>query len=397
MAAVICIIGLIILSTFADFYLGRYFHRKKCGYGKYPLRKGRLKLITSGADLYAHYFDDLYQAQTSIHVLFYIVKNDKFGVLFLDVLAEQARKGVKVRLLLDWFGSRKVSKQSIERARQAGIEVMFCHRPRFPFLIYSLHQRNHRKITVIDGKVGYIGGFNVGREYIDLHPILSPWRDYHLRVEGEGVADLQSEFIYDWKSAARQDLCHDASLFPELAEGPMSIQFFPSRGVHAEEEMATLINGAKRAIFIGTPYFIPTEILMRALEHAADRGVEVTILVPNQPDHPIVKEASFPYLRRVLRKGGTVYQYTSGFFHAKVLQIDDRFCDIGTANFDRRSLHLNHEINCFIFDPAFIEKVTAEITADMNNSEKLTAEDLNRLPLAVRLKEWAGCLMREIL
>lgn len=397
LTGLIILIIVLFIAASADFFLGRYIHEKKSRRCSYPIRHGRMQIFTNGPNLFSNYFDDLYNAQTSIHVLFYIVKNDHFCQHFFEVLIDQANKGLKVRLLLDWFGSREVSKKLIKKARSAGVEVIFCHRPRFPFLFYSIQQRNHRKVTIIDGKTGYVGGFNVGKEYIDLDPVLSPWRDYHLRIEGDGIADLQREFLLDWEQATGDNYLKDKSLFPSLEKGPIAYRFFPTQGVDAEGEILKLLDQAEKSIFIGTPYFIPPETLVDGLEQAVQRGVAVTILVPDKSDHPIVKEASLHYLRKVLAAGGKVYQYEAGFFHAKIILIDGRICDIGTANFDYRSFKLNYEINCFIYDQAFIQKTERIIQIDINRSTQLFLEEMDDPPLSIRVKEWAGMLLKSFL
>lgn len=389
----------IILVSFCmtDYYIGRFIARKR---GKPPqslLRKSDITLLVRGTDLFIQYFDDLYKARSSIHVLFYIVRNDSFGKLFFDILMDRAKSGVKVRLLLDWFGSRTVSKQLIQKARRNGVEVHYCNTPRLPFLFFTLQRRNHRKITVIDGKIGYVGGYNIGKEYIDLDSLLSPWRDYHLRIEGTGTADLQSVFLRDWKRATGVTDFDEQALFPSLAEGPITHRFFPTEGVGAEEEISRHIEKATNSIFIGTPYFIPPKKVMASLEKALENNVKVTILVPKMSDHPIVKEASFPYLRKILAKGGTVYQYKEGFFHAKVLLFDDTVCDIGTANFDYRSLLLNKEINCFIYDHEFIVHVKKIIAEDIRQSTQLSHRDLQSVNLRFRVIEWIGGLIKGLL
>lgn len=385
----IVVIGTVLIIWCAvDFSLGRHFYEKRWKKREYPLRKGQLQLITNGADLFKSFFTDLRNASSSIHVLFYIVKNDRFSKAFFELLMEQADKGVKIRLLLDWLGSRSASKTLIKEARRKGIEIVFCHKPRFPFFFYTLQQRNHRKITIIDGKVGYVGGYNVGKEYIDLDPKLSPWRDYHLRIEGEGVADLQQEFLTDWRRAAGK--LDDTSLFPPLPAGEMLHRFYPTEGVNGDQHILQLFKKAKKEIIVGTPYFIPPKNSMAVLEQALMRGVSVTILVPETSDHPVVKEASFPYLRRILALGGTVCQYQKGFFHAKVIVIDESICDIGTANFDQRSVFLNHELNCFIYDQSFIAEVLAAIREDLDFSTQLKLNELQNLRFSVRVKEWIG-------
>ncbi|MBS4178015.1 cardiolipin synthase [Lederbergia citrea] len=395
-AGIMLLILLIAIWSFADFSLGRYMYKKRWQLREYPLRKGHLQLITNGADLYKSYFQDLSEAKTSIHILFYIVKDDRFSEAFFKALMEQAKKGVKVRLLLDWLGSRKVPKSWLMDAREDGIEIAFSHRPRLPYLMFSLQQRNHRKITIIDNNIGYLGGYNIGKEYIDLDPELSPWRDYHIRLEGEGVGDVQQEFLIDWKRATGKVIQPESVVY-EIGKTEMEHRLFPSEGVGVEAHLIPLFEQAEKTIVIGTPYFIPPKKLFAAIEDALDRGVKVSVLVPKKSDHSIVKEASFRFLRRILAKGGAVYQFQNGFFHAKVIVIDGKICDIGTANFDRRSIQLNHEINCFIYDLPFIKEIEAALYEDISQSSQLTFEDLQKVGLSVRTKEWIGVLIQGLL
>ena len=377
-----------------DFLLGKRVHALQWKDREYPLRTGRLELITNGPNLFTRYFNDLEKAESNIHVLFYIVQNDRFSERFFKLLMNKAKQGVQIKLLLDWFGSRKASKALIREARALGVEIHYGNRPRLPFLFFTIQQRNHRKITIIDGKIGYLGGYNIGKEYIDLDPLLTPWRDYHLRLEGKGVGDLQREFFADWERAAGSQAPCSASFFPDLDEGPTVHQLFPTEGVDAAQHMIRLIERAKEKIFIGTPYFVPPENVMLALEQALAKGIEVILLVPERSDHPIVKEASFPFLRRILAGGGDVYQFRNGFFHAKVIIIDCSVCDIGTANFDCRSMLLNHELNCFIYDEDFIAEVQEAVAEDLDHSTRLCWDDLRNLPLSVQRNEWIGRLLR---
>ncbi|MBS4200733.1 cardiolipin synthase [Bacillus sp. FJAT-49732] len=382
---------------YADFHLGYYLHKKQWKKRSYPCRKGHLQLITNGPELFETYFQDLKDAKSSIHILFYIVKNDPFSQTFWDVLMDKAREGVKVQLLLDWLGSRHVRKKWIKTARSCGIDIAFCHTPRWPFLIFTLQQRNHRKITIIDDCIGYLGGYNIGKEYIDLDPKLSPWRDYHMRMSGEGISDLQDEFMVDWVRATKMSEPEYESKKVINEDWQMLHRFYPSEGIAVEYHLLKLIDGAKKSIMIGTPYFIPTEAIMKSIETALKRGVSITVLVPDTADHPIVKEASFPYLRRLLSGGGQAYQFEKGFFHAKVMIVDGDICDIGTANFDRRSMLLNHEINCYIYDKTFITEVEHALYDDISHSHKMSLEKLNNLSFGVRLKEWIGWAIKGLL
>lgn len=373
----------------ADFMLGRRKHLAKAVKYEFPVRDSHLDLIAKGPDLFNDLFTEIKKAEKHIHILFYIVQDDKISHEFLSILKDKAREGVEVRLLVDWVGSG-LKRKSIKSLKEAGVEFHYSHVPNFPFIFYSSQIRNHRKITVIDGEIAYLGGFNIGNEYNDKDPKLSPWRDYHLKMTGEGVHDLQMEFLQDWHEAAKVNLLQDQAYFPELAKGSMQQQIVPTEGVLLENLIIKLIKQAEKNIIIGTPYFIPSEKVFKMLRDAIQRGVKLTILVPCKADHILVKEASHPYLRTLIKEGADVYQYLNGFYHAKVMTIDDSICDIGTANFDKRSMFLNYELNCLVYDPAFIKKVKHVLTEDILNSRKASYQDFSRVSLLLSIKETAA-------
>ncbi|RBP04829.1 cardiolipin synthase [Rossellomorea aquimaris] len=372
-----------------DFKLGRSRFIRTRTRRDYEKRNSHIKLFSRGPELFDQMFKEMKEAKSSIHVLFYIVQDDHFALRFMELLKDKAKEGVEVRLLMDQIGSHNVPKSKVRMLRDAGVEVAFCQKVSLPFLFFSSQQRNHRKITVIDGVIGYLGGYNVGKEYIDENdiPELSPWRDYHLRLEGEGVHDLQTEFCIDWFRGTKKDLRDETKYFPPAEKGSITHQIFPTEGVNIEEFFKKFIDDAKEEVIIGTPYFIPTPILMEALSNALDRGVIVRIIIPNNADHMLVKEAAFPYFRTLLAKGAKVYQFMNGFYHAKVMIVDDYFCDIGTANFDKRSFFINLEINNLIYDKEFIHTLKEEMTKDMDASDMLSESDLASVSILTRIKE----------
>ncbi|MGD6849350.1 cardiolipin synthase [Rossellomorea aquimaris] len=382
---IVVVIGLLMI----DFKLGRSHFIRTRTRRDYEKRNSDIELFSRGPELFDRMFKEMKEAKSSIHVLFYIVQDDHFALRFMDLLKDKAKEGVEVRLLMDQIGSHNVPKSKVRLLRDAGVEVAFCQKVRLPFLFFSSQQRNHRKITVIDGKFGYLGGYNVGKEYIDENdkPELSPWRDYHLRLEGEGVHDLQTEFCIDWFRAAKNELKDEVKYFPPAERGSITHQIFPTEGVNIEDFFKKFIDEAQDEIIIGTPYFIPTPILMDALCHALERDVIVRVIIPNNADHMLVKEAAFPYLRILLSKGAKVYQFMNGFYHAKVMIIDDHFCDLGTANFDKRSFFINLEINNLIFDKEFIHTLKNEMAKDMEASDMLSENDLANVSLLTRIKE----------
>lgn len=390
-AAILLIIA---LWLSLDFTFGRKKQLQGLKRVNSPFRASNIDIFTKGPELFADFFSELKKATHHIHILFYIVKDDNISKEFLSILKEKADEGVEVRLLLDRMGSFPIKKRTIESLKRHGIHFSFAHTPKLPCLFYTFQARNHRKITIIDGKIGYIGGFNIGKEYINLDPKLSPWRDYHLKMSGEGVADLQKEFLIDWLKETNTNLLANNAYFPALHTGKIQHQIIPSKGAFLEDTFSSLINRAKTKIFIGTPYFIPSERLLNDLIAAQARGITLTILVPKVSDHILVKEASYSSLRKLLENGAEVYEFQTGFYHAKTMIIDDEVCDIGTANFDRRSLFINYEINCYIYDQPFIKKVQAVIKQDIQHSRQLSLAELIRRR---NIKEWAARLVAPLL
>ncbi|WP_071461023.1 cardiolipin synthase [Bacillus massilinigeriensis] len=379
----------ITLIVCCDFYIGRKLHLKDLRKMAFPARLGKMDIFTRGPELFSDYFAELTRAAEHIHIVFYIVKNDKISAEFLSILKEKALGGVEVRLLIDWEGSA-VSGKSVRELKDAGVEVAFSCKPKLPFLFYTSQVRNHRKITIIDGKIGYLGGFNVGKEYVDGDKKLSPWRDYHLKLTGQGVQDLQSVFLSDWSKAAGVNHVNNSVYFPEQPLGKVRHQLVPTEGMLLEGTVARLIQKAEDSIIIGTPYFIPSRKVFNLLLRALENGVTLSILVPYRADHPLVKEASYPFLRQLMKRGAKVYQYVGGFYHAKVLVIDEGLCDVGTANFDKRSLFLNRELNCLIFDHDFIRTVRNVLETDMRHSRRLRLRELNSFNPFRSLKEAAA-------
>jgi cardiolipin synthase A/B len=386
---VILIIAGLALWVYADFMLGRKKHLANANTHVLPVRESNLEIFAKGPELFDNLFSEIKKAKQHIHILFYIVQDDKISQEFLSILKEKAQAGVEIRLLVDWVGNG-LNRKTIQSLKDAGVEFAYSQTPKFPFLFYSSQVRNHRKISVIDGRIAYLGGFNIGKEYFDQDPKLSPWRDYHLKMTGEGVRDLQNEFLEDWRAAANVNLLQDKAYFPPLEKGTIIHKLIPTEGILLEELFSDLISQAQKSIFIGTPYFIPSKRVFDLLRNAIKRGVSVTVLVPFTADHVLVKEASLPYLRTLLKDGAEVYQYLKGFYHAKIVLIDDNVCDVGTANFDKRSMFLNYELNCLIYDPDFIKKIKHILAEDILNSQKANLQDFNRVNLLLSIKETAA-------
>ncbi|KZZ83799.1 cardiolipin synthase [Bacillus sp. SJS] len=372
-----------------DFSIAYSRHVRKAGLQSYPIRKGDIQFFSDGQEFYTRYFNDLKQASTCIYASFYIIKNDEeISQSFLKILGQKAEDGVKVYLMLDRIGSAKAPKKLLKQIQAQGVALAYSHNPKFPFFFFTLLARNHRKITVIDHKTGYLGGYNIGKEYIGKNPKLGYWRDYHLSFTGAGVQDLEEQFRKDWRNAGGSYL--DKAKFPAGADGSISYRFVSTYGKALDDQFLSFIHRAKKELIICSPYFIPGAKLQIELLRALERGVKVKIIVPMRSDHLFVKEAAFPYYGPLLKAGAEVYRFYLGFYHAKIIIVDDDFIDIGTANFDKRSMYLNDEMNALIQDKAFTAKVKRSIVKDIHDSEQLLYEDYLQRPLWQRAKEKAA-------
>ncbi|GAF64353.1 cardiolipin synthetase [Bacillus sp. TS-2] len=388
----------IIFFIFIDLHLGKKANLHKA----FPLekknRESQVTFFPSGDTFFNHLIQDLKAANDHIHVLFYIFRQDFIGSKLLDILELKAKEGVTVRIMVDQFGC-SISLRNKHRLKKAG--VLFTTTPPigFPYFFFKLNQRNHRKIVVCDGRVGYIGGYNIGDEYLGRNPHFGRWRDFHLRLVGDGVQDLQSSFLQDWhqKKKRIQINTNNQRYFPALHKGTQSITLFRTNGALLEEEFYQKIGQAKKSLIIATAYFIPGEKLIKAIIKAAKRGVDIKIIVPKKSDHLFVREAAFPYYQRLLMNGVRIYQYYRGFFHTKALLIDERVAYIGTANFDQRSMFINFEQHVFVYDQTIISEVNNILDYDISISSPLTIKEYEERSFLFKLKEKVGQLISDYL
>lgn len=343
-----------------------------------------LEFFADGDDFFRSLLKDLDAAENTIHMMFFIIRDDKTGNEFIDKLCEKASSGVSVNVLADFIGSKSIKRSTIKRMKECGVRFSYSKKASFPLLFTSLNERNHRKITVIDGRIGYMGGFNIGNEYAGKDPKFGYWRDYHLRLKGEVVHELQKQFFKDW-SLENPDAKLADALFPPLTKGETTVKLHVTDGNNVEEVFCSLIDKATSTVYIGTPYYIPGSQLQKTILNAIHRGVSVKIILPIRADHPFVQEASYPYLTELIEAGCEIHQYMNGFFHAKVLLIDKEICDIGTANFDRRSFTINGEINCIFRDKEMLKQIKETIDRDIVQSEPLDMKRLKNRTLKNRL------------
>lgn len=393
-------IAVIILFVLAwlliDLALGRHWQLKNVSKKEAPLRKGDMTFYAEGTVFFEDFFAAIEQATDHIHINFFIFRDDTIGEKTLGRLKRKASQGVKIRILVDWLGSHGFPKQTRKELKSHGIDFAVSQKPRFPYWFHSLNHRNHRKITVVDGKVGFIGGFNVGDEYLGKKPNFGDWRDYHLRIKGDGVQDLQRQFLADWKAATGEKVKGE-TYFPELSKGDVEFRLFSTDGAFLEKRFLDLINSARKSIIIGSPYYVPGEKIQKALLRLRKCGVDVKLLLPFKKDHPLVHEAAVPYFEPLLKAGCEIFLFYQGFYHAKVMVIDEKVCDIGTANLDRRSFVFNNEINCFIYTDDVITEVLSALDRDFRRSEKLTLDSLKNRSFTDRIREGAASALSGLL
>lgn len=364
-------------------------------------QNNKVDLFTDGTEKFSALIQDLEEAKDHIHLLYYIIRHDQLGTKIADVLIKKAQEGVEVRLLYDDMGSRLLSRKYIKRLEQANIQVGAFFPPKIPKINFKINFRNHRKLAIIDGKVGYIGGFNIGDEYLGKSEKFGYWRDTHLRIHGDAVKTMQTRFILDWNQASRHHIPYDERYFIGGEEGDVGIQIVSSGPDQPWEQIKygyiKMILSAKEYVYIQTPYFIPDESLMDALRIAALSGVKIKIMIPNKPDHMFVYWATLSSIGELLNEGAEVYLYQNGFLHAKTIVVDGKVSSVGTANIDVRSFRLNFEVNAFLYDRDVAERLVEVFQKDIMLSTQMTKSLYEKRSISIRFKESVSRLLSPIL
>ncbi|MGA4518906.1 cardiolipin synthase [Solibacillus silvestris] len=362
-----------------------------------------VKIFVDGSDKFEALINDISHAKNHIHIQYYIFKLDNLGQRIVNALIKKAKQGVKVRVLFDEMGSRGVRKRHFKELIEAGGEVEVFFPSILPLINPRLNFRNHRKISIIDGRIGYIGGFNVGDEYLSLSDRFGYWRDTHLRIEGSAVHPLQTRFILDWNQAsARNDICYAERYFPIIPQkGTAALQIISS-GPDTEWEVIKnnylhLITNAKKYVYIQSPYFIPDESFFDAIRIAALSGIDVRIMIPNKPDHLFVYWATYSYVGPLVEAGAKVYHYEKGFIHAKMIVVDDEIASVGTANIDVRSFSLNFEVNALLYDRLLAHRLAEIFESDILDCSELTFELYKNRSNFIKFKESISRLLSPIL
>ena len=364
----------------------------------YPARPDNAVTVYNDTEpAFAALLDAVGQASHYIHLEYFILRSDATGERLLQLLAQKAKEGVEVRLLFDAMGSLHLKDRSLRPLREAGGRMA-------PFLplnpLHSLirvNMRNHRKITVVDGRVGFTGGMNIGDEYLGKSARMGHWRDAFVRVQGPAVADLQRVFSEDWEFARRETLPEEKYAPPQPAAGDVCVQIAdsgPDQEVNTIREIYFLaIISARRRLWIASPYLVPDNGLFDALRAARYRGVDVRILTLLRPDHYISYYAGLYYSAPLLDIGVKIYLYRKGMMHAKLMMVDDNWGMVGSANLDNRSLHLNFEIGCMLHDTGQVALLEQAFQRDLEDAVPLDRQTLAQR-VSWRRAPWkmlAGC------
>lgn len=369
------------------------------------LNGNQVKLLIDGEATFSSMERGIQRARSYILFQFYILRADESGTRFMELLARKVSEGVQVHVLYDEIGSHDLPEEWLETYRNQGIRIIPFNTTRGPGNRFQINFRNHRKVVVVDGREAWLGGLNIGDEYLGKDRKLSPWRDTHLHVTGPAALVAQSVFWSDWYWADQSLLDHvrwEPVAPPGIEEGKGQNVLILGSGPADELETAslfftTVLNSARERIWIATPYFIPDEATQVALRLALLRGVDVRIITPNLNDNWFVRHAANVYLSELSGLGAKIYFYNRGFMHQKVVLVDHDLSMVGTVNFDNRSFRLNFEITGAVADHAFAGEVEAMLERDLENSIEHTDYDLRAQSFWEQLKARGSALLAPVL
>ena len=384
-------------ENYEDLILMNYNHS-----GAVYTTGNEVKTYINGEDKFRDLFNDIRAAKSFIHIEYYIFRYDDLGRALIKELHEKTKDGVEVRLVIDGMGSKRITKKIIKEIESYGIKVAVFFPGVLPHINTRINYRNHRKIVVIDGKIGYVGGFNVGNEYVNKGKQFKFWRDTHIRVKGEAVNELNKRFILDWDYAADENMGNMSMYFPiPEVVGNVGMQIVSSGPDHMEEYIKNsymkIINNAKNYVYIQTPYLVPDSPMMEALKISALSGVDVRIIVPGAPDHFFMEWILSANIGLLMEYGIKIYRYGNGFIHSKTIVADGEVCSIGTANLDIRSFKLNFEVNAFIYNETVAKEQEKIFLDDQLKSKLVTKEEYYKRSRSLKIKESLIRLLAPIL
>ena len=361
----------------------------------------RVEVFQNGRNTFAAMKESIAAATDSIHLLSYIIEDDNIGREFKDLLIQKSQDGIEVRLMYDDVGSWHLPRHFVKELKAAGVEVHSFARVVFPWLSRTINYRNHRKILVVDGTVGFLGGINIADRYMDGGDF-SAWRDTHLRIEGQAVQSLQAAFLLDWFFASKKQLGQRLRYYPPAnTDSDQYLQIVPS-GPDSDwasimQAYFSAISQAKKHIYILTPYFTPNDSILSAIKIASLSGVDVRLIIPEKSDAKLTYWSTLSYVSELVEAGVKIYLYRKGFNHSKVITVDGSFAAIGSANMDSRSFEHNFEITAMIYDKEITAKLEEQIDKDFRNSRQVRLNKWNRRPILRKLLEGFARLLSPLL
>ena len=363
-----------------------------------------VELIYDGQEMFNRLCNDIENAKYTIKLCYFIVKDDFVGKRLIDLLTKKAKEGVKVRLMVDALGSRSIGHNDLRALKKAGGKYAFFFKPLIRHMYFRINYRNHRKLAIIDNEIGYIGGFNIAKEYLGYKTKFGYWRDTQMIIRGNALTTLNERFYQDWRYASKEDLdlvqqSIKYAYKPDAGTIPIQIV---SCGPESEKEevkmsMMKMITGASKNIRMQTPYLVPDEPMLESLGMAARSGVDVKIMIPCIPDHPFVYRTTLYNAGRLIKEGVRIYIYENGFLHAKTLTVDDEVCTAGSTNFDIRSFRLNFESNAFVYDVGVTTSMNMQFEEDLKYCREYTQADRDEIDFKERALESISRLLTEIL
>ncbi len=357
-------------------------------------------IYTNGKDKFNQLEQDLKNATKYIHLQYYIFEDDEIGTKIKNILIDKAQSGVKVKVIYDHVGSIHVKNRFYNEMKKAGIEIHPFFKVAFRAFATRINWRNHRKICIIDGKIGYIGGMNIADRYIKGVKY-GIWRDCHMRIEGPAISALQMSFAIDWNFMGQPSF--DEKTNPQISqdENPIGMQLITSGPTDTWHNIAFIflkaIANAKKRIYIQTPYFLPTESLLKALQSAALSKIDVRIMLPRKSDSVILRHASASYIQECLNAGIKIYFYEAGMLHSKTMIIDDEFSTIGSTNFDFRSFEHNFECNMLMYSSYSNTTLSNIFYSDLKNCSRISIIKWRKRPITNKIAESIFRLLSPIL
>lgn len=349
-------------------------------------------VLKNGKETFNEIKKQLKKANDFIHIEYYTFRSDQLGKEIIEILIDKVKAGVEVRFIFDAGGSISLSSEDIKNMKAAGIAIYPFLPIKYGFLNQKFNFRNHRKIIVVDGKIGFVGGLNVGIEYLGQDEEFGFWRDTHLMLEGEAVQTLHSVFLLDWEYVSNECLLEDTRYTTSSSVDGDGVVHVVASGPDTQEDIIsdlyyTMMSSASKSIWIATPYLVPNEAIRTALRVAANKGVQVRIMVPEINDGFLTQYATRSYFPELLRYGVEIYSYQKGFIHQKIIIVDGDLASIGTANMDMRSLHLNFEVNAFLIGTRSIQDLVTNYKEDMNESKRIRPVEFYKRDIIERSKE----------